>query len=160
MTASIDTATGDRALRVRELLDDVLAGSPVFPVEIVVRGRTGSHVVEVYVDSPDDLGANDLAAISRELGALLEQADIIRGAYRLNVSTPGADRPLVDPRQYAKHVGRRVRLGLGTDSEDDAGITGTLRGLESDEVVLSDDDGSVRRVPVDSIREARVLLPW
>lgn len=161
MTESIDTTATGPARRVREALDDVLAGSEVFPVDVVVRGRSGSIVVDVFVDSAGPIGSDDLASISRQLGRVMEEEEVIRGAYRLNVSTPGLDRPLRDSRQYAKHVGRPVEVLLvHGDDDQPVSMVGTLAGVIDDAVVLRTVDGTEQRLSITSIAEAKVQLPW
>lgn len=140
--------------RVRALADEAAADGSLFVLDAVVRGRPGARVVEVFVESEAGAGADDLAQMSRRLGFLLDTEDLIGGAYRLDVSTPGADRPLTDPRQFRRHVGKTLSVhhaGGAVDAvltaADDAGIT---LGEGEDALTLSYDD----------LREARVRLPW
>ena len=65
--------------RVQRIVEDVLVGTPLYVVEIIVRGVKGSRVVEVYVDSDDGLSVDALAKVSREVGFLLETEEVIEG---------------------------------------------------------------------------------
>lgn len=161
MTDTIDTTTAGPATRVRALLDEVLSGSEAFPVEVVVRGRGGSQVIDVYVDSPGPIGSDDLARISRALGDAIDTETLVPGPYRLDVSTPGLERPLQDIRQYGKHVGRPLQVRL-VPGEQGAGESraGTLVAVDGDVVVLRGEDGAEDRVPLESIAEAKIQLPW
>ena len=96
--------------RVKTLVEEVLAGSPHFLVDLEVRGARGSQAVDVFIDSDEGLGVGTLARISREVAFLLDTGEVIAGHYRLNVSSPGLDRPLKLPRQYKKNVGRALRV--------------------------------------------------
>lgn len=161
MTLASDTTTPGPAARIGVLLEQVLSGSAVFAVDVVVRGRTGSHVVEVFVDSDAPLGANELAVINRQLGAAIEAEDFIRGSWRLDVSTPGAERPLKDARQYPKHVGRTLSvLVAGSGGDESRAVTGELRAVDSVSILLVEKDGTEHRVPFDALIEAKVQLPW
>ena len=140
--------------RVRALAEEAVADTDLYVVDVEVRGYQGSRVVSVYVDSEGGAGSDDLAALSRSLSFVLDTEDFIKGRYRLDVSTPGADRPLTDRRQYARHVGRTLAVTTA-----DGGETSTTEG---ELVAVSDDavDLGGTTIPFDAIQEARVVLPW
>lgn len=154
--------TGDEALAasVGRLVRDVITNPDVFVVDIVVRGRKGSRVVEVYLDGDEGIGVAELAAISRELGFLMDAEDIIKGGYSLNVSSPGEDRCLLLPRQFTRHVGKTVEITL----LDGSVITGRLDGADGGpEIFLGSDEKnepSEKVVAHSAISKARIKLPW
>lgn len=137
--------------RIRAFAEEAASGTDLFVVDVEVRGHPGTRVVTVYADSEAGAGADDLAALSRALSFLLDTEDLVKGRYRLDVSTPGADRPLTDRRQFAHHIGRELAVEAG-----EATVRGTLQSVSDDALVLDGHDP----IPFDSIREARVLLPW
>lgn len=137
-----------------------MAGADLYVVDVDVRGRTGSRVVEVYVDSDAGAGLDDIAETSRRLSFLLDTEDVIKGTYNLHVSSPGASRPLALPRQYPRHIGRDLRVTYTSDSEEST-IVGTLTAAGDDVITLSvrgQDDPT--ELPFSAIREALVELPW
>ena len=79
--------------------------------------------LEVLVDGDQGISIQDCAAISRHVGFRLEEGDAIPHAYRLEVSSPGIDRPLRTARQYRKNVGRTIEVL----QEDGIARTGTLQ---------------------------------
>lgn len=145
--------------RVHTLADETVADREAFVVDVNVRGRKGSRVVDVYVDAETGLAVDDLAEISRELSFLLDAEDFIKGRYNLNVSSPGADRPLTDRRQYRQHLGRQLDVRLREEDDPSDGVVGTLRDVSGEALVLEQDDATLT-IPFDDIREAQVLLPW
>jgi ribosome maturation factor RimP len=160
MTTAINTEAPSIDERIRVLLDGVVADTSVFLVDIVVRGRKGSRVVEVYVDSDEQLAVEELARISRELGFLLDGEDFIRGGYRLNVSTPGVERPLVLARQFPRNVGRMFQIRYLTDQGVEEVQEGELVSADGDQFVFRLRGGTECPVDFPSIQEAKVLLPW
>ena len=68
--------------------------------------------LEVLVDGDQGISIQDCAAISRYVGFQLEEDDVIPHAYRLEVSSPGTDRPLTMARQYRKNIGRSVQVSM------------------------------------------------
>ncbi len=166
-------ASAPLADRVRAVVEDVATAHDAFVVGVDVRGGTGRHVVEVFADTDDGIGIDQLARLSREIGFALDE--MMPAAYTLNVSSPGATKPLVLPRQYPRHVGRRVRLdvraaivgsALPESGTPEGGaptrrIEGTLDAVTAGSLTVTP-DGSAEPVVVafDDLVEGRVLLPW
>lgn len=147
--------------RIRALAEEVIMGTGYFLVDVQVRGHKGTRVVEVYVDAETDLGLDDLASVSRELGFLLDVEDVVDGSYKLEVSTPGIKSPITMPQQYRKNVGRtlRVRYQL-SDNEDEKNVVVDLVGADDDGIDIEFSNGDTDRVPYDAISQARIELPW
>jgi ribosome maturation factor RimP len=137
--------------------EEAAADTDLFVVDVEVRGFQGSRVVEVFVDGVETAGSDDLTALSRSLAFLLDTEDFIKGRYRLDVSTPGAERPFSDPRQYPKHIGRTVAVTAERAEGEVVTLQGTLTAVADGAVVL---DGETAPIPFDAIRDARVVLPW
>ncbi|NNF57323.1 MAG: ribosome maturation factor RimP [Rhodothermaceae bacterium] len=150
----------DLVARVRALAEDAVDGTDLYVVDVEVRGRQGGRVVDVFVDADDGAGIDAIKEASRSLSFLLDTEDLIKGQYRLNVSSPGADRPLALPRQYPKHVGRDVEVTYAV-GEELVTVTGTLaRADETTIAVAVAGQDAPTGITYDTIREARVLLPW
>lgn len=140
--------------RVRALVDEAAVDSGVFIVDVVVRGRPGGRVVEVFADAETGAGLDDLAGLSRRIAFLLDAEDPISGQYRLDVSTPGAERPLADPRQFARHVGKDVRARFERDGAEQT-LDGPLAAVTPEAVTVGE-----TVIPTDAVRDLLVLLPW
>lgn len=151
----------DICARIAAFVEEVISDSAVFLVEVKVRGAKGSRVVEAFVDSDEELGADDLTRISREVGFLLDVEDIIAGRYTLNVSTPGLDRPLVLLRQYRKNVGRDVRVRYAAENDPgDTEVTGKLLAAGDDTIEVAVSASDVRHIRLNDVVRAHVQLPW
>lgn len=147
--------------RVRGIVEEVIEGRGLYLVEVNLRGRKGSQVVDVYLDSEGELGVDTLAEVSREVGFLLDAEDVLPGRYNLNVSSPGLDRPLVLPRQFRKHLNRpllvRYRAGEGAPPQK---AEGELARVDDEAIELALSQGETLRIPFGDIEEAKVQLPW
>lgn len=161
MAETVEQEVIELESRVRKLVDEVIDGRDLFVVEIDIRGQKGSRAVDIFLDNDDGIGIDTLARVSREIGFLLETEDAISGRYNLNVSSPGADRPLLHPRQYLKHVGRPLRV---EHAADDTGrrevVVGDLREVHDNAIVISAGPDQTVRVEFNDIETARVQLPW
>jgi ribosome maturation factor RimP len=124
------------------------AGMDLEAVRVSAAGRR--RLLRVVVDSDRGVSLDDAAAISRQLSAELDTEAVMGDfPYTLEVSSPGVDRPLTDPRHWRRAVGRLVQVTV-TDAGDSAvsGSSGTISGrvvaADSDGVTL-DVEGSRRR---------------
>ena len=149
--------TDSLADRVRALAEEAAADTDLYVVGVDVRGFQGSRVVEVFVDSEAGAGSDDLTALSRSLGFALDTEDVVKGRYRLDVSTPGADQPLTDPRQYRRHIGRPLAVTFERELDQVVTVQGALVSVEDGAFVL---EGETAPIPFDTVRDAHVVLPW
>lgn len=147
------------AERVRALAEEVLAATPYFLVDVHVRGHRGTRVVEVYVDADEDLGLDDIAEVSKELDFLMEVEDTVEGSYKLEVSSPGVDRPLTRPRQFKKNVGRGLRVKYTVDGSKEK-VQGDLTEATDEDIEVTEPSGRACRIAYENIQEAKLTLPW
>lgn len=100
---------------------------------------------------------DDCAEISRSVSALLDVADPIAGAYTLEVSSPGIDRPLVRPEDYDRFAGFAARIELSAPQDGRKRFRGRLLGRVEDHVRLAGETGEVR-LPLAAIVRAKLEL--
>jgi ribosome maturation factor RimP len=147
--------------QIRARVEEVLQGTAFFLIDVVVRGRPGAQVVEIFVDGDKGPSLRDLEQLSREIEFVLDSDDIIPGRYLLNVSSPGVERPLVFPRQYPKHIGRQLEIQLAPiEGQPGQRLRGTLHAADAESIELVLPDGTHRRLRYEEIQTARVCLPW
>ena len=144
---------------VRNLVEKLLEGSPVFLVDFSVRGSKGSHAVDIFVESDETLDVNQLAELSRRIGFTLDIEDALPGRYTLNVSSPGADRPLRLLRQYHKHLGRNLRVHYRKEEDVSTEIQGELLAVHDSSIEIQNGGGAVE-IQHEDIHWAKVRLPW
>ncbi|HTS00276.1 MAG TPA: hypothetical protein VML00_11015 [Bacteroidota bacterium] len=129
-------------------------------IDLVVRGAHGSTIVELFIDAEEGVTTELCSAVSREASLLIDARGWIRGAYRLDVSSPGIARPLKFPWQYRKHVGRTLlctqRTGDGETSR-----TGRLLSVTPSAVLIEAAKGEAPvEIPFHSLVQAVVKSPW
>lgn len=137
--------------RVRSLAEPVLLrhGAALVDVE-VKRGRT--QLVRVIADRSDGIDLETCAKVSSELSRMLDVEDPIEGTYTLEVTSPGLDRPLRTPEDFRRNMGRRARVVLERSQYE-----GEIAAVADDAVVLA---GADRPIPLESIKKAKLILPW
>jgi ribosome maturation factor RimP len=100
----------------------------------------------------------DCADISRAVSAILDVEDPIAGAYRLEISSPGIDRPLVKPADFERFAGEVAKVETTLPVEGRKRFQGRLLGLRHDAVALKLDDGAEVALPLNVLRRAKLVL--
>jgi ribosome maturation factor RimP len=142
-----------------DLLTPVVAAEGL-DLEDVLVNRAGSRsVVRVVVDADDGLDLDAVAEVSRAVSAVLDEADdVLRGAYVLEVTSPGVDRPLTAPRHWRRNRGRKVHV-VRTDGRDVVGRLVESSDDEAGDAALETDAGVVR-VSYADVRRATVEVEF
>jgi ribosome maturation factor RimP len=162
VTARRDESDDALPSRVRDLAEPFAEELGVDLVDVEVRGQTGRRVVRLIADSlevSEGLDVDQIAALSRRVGGVLDETDLIPGAYTLEVTSPGATRPLRRGRDFARNVGREVDVQRLETSGDPATIRGEVVAADDDAVTLRTSDGEVR-VALTDVDHGTVVLPW
>ncbi|MEU9701766.1 ribosome maturation factor RimP [Streptomyces sp. NPDC047981] len=104
--------------RLRALLEPLIAAQGLDLEEIEVASVGRKRVLRVVVDSDEGADLDQVADVSRALSATLDETDAMgEGEYTLEVGTPGAERPLTEPRHYVRATGRLAKLQLTDGAE-------------------------------------------
>lgn len=144
--------------RLTDLIEPVTrqAGFDLERVSVTRLGRR--YRVQVVVDSDDGLGLDAIAEVSRAVSAALDAADdtgevVIPGEYVLEVSSPGVDRPLTEPRHWRRNIGRLVTVP-GPAGQP---LTGRITSVTGQAVLLQTDDGP-RELAYEQLGPGRVQV--
>jgi ribosome maturation factor RimP len=143
----------------RRAIEASIASHEATLIDLHIRGEQRQKVVELFVDSIDGVTPDLCADVSRSVGKIIEDAGLVKGPFRLVVSSPGIDRPLQHRWQYTKHIGRRMRLRV-QQGEIVEILDGILVHTGAEDVELELDDKSMLKLAFESIIEARVQPPW
>jgi ribosome maturation factor RimP len=133
-------------------------GYDLLEIELGLTRQGG--VVRLYIDRPGEgsstVGLNDCEAVSRAVTGLLDVADPIRHAYRLEVSSPGPDRPLRRREDFDRVLGQKVRLRFDGLWEGRARLRGRLVAVGEEGIEIEAEE-VLFRVPWKSIGKARLV---
>lgn len=151
------------AARVSAVAGPVLEGMGYRLVRIRISGEAGC-TVQIMAERPDgSMQLEDCEAISRALSPVLDVADPIDRAYRLEISSPGIDRPLVRRSDFERYSGYLVKIDMAVAHEGRKRFRGTLGAVEGDRVHLHRDDAKAADavdvlLTMEDIGEARLVL--
>lgn len=129
----------------------------------VQGGGTADRIVQLMTERPDgSITIDDCEAISKGISPVLDVADPISGAYRLEISSPGIDRPLVRPSDFEDWSGHEARIELTEPVGGRKRFKGVLEGFEDGEVRIQADTGEhgvqLLGLPVHLISDAKLVL--
>jgi len=156
----VSAPTTSQLDRIRELIMPTLTFLGYELYDLTLAGSGGNTTLRVRIDRPDGVTLDDCERVSKSLGALLDQADPFPTRYELEVSSPGAERPLRNLDEYRRFVGKRanVRYRLG-DSEQVA--EGRLTAVSQEMIELQLGEGKHRKtvaIPLADILSARLAI--
>jgi ribosome maturation factor RimP len=144
--------------------DLVVALSPVVAalglelVDVEVHGTS----LTVFVDRDGGVGLDELGDATRDVSAALDEIDPMPGRYTLSVSSPGLERRLRTPAQFARAVGEKVTMRVDAGTADVRRVSGTLEAADDEACTLIGPEvpGETLRIPFERIERARTVFEW
>lgn len=146
------------AERLKGLLEPILADQQCELVELQIKGFYGSQIIRVFVDRVGGITLDQCEAISRRLSDELDSEEIIPGDYRLEVSSPGVDRPLRSAADFRRNLNRDVEIVYSSEDEEQM-VTGKIVRV-SDEIVEIQQQKQNQEILLTTITKAKIHLPW
>jgi ribosome maturation factor RimP len=151
------------AARVAAIAEPVLEGIGYRLVRVRISGLDGC-TVQIMAERPDGtMTVEDCETVSRALSPVLDVADPIDSAYRLEVSSPGMDRPLVRRSDFERHAGHQLKVEMAAAIAGRRRFRGVLLGTEGDAARIRRDDAAPDEttevlLPIEDMAEAKLVL--
>lgn len=129
-------------------------------VRVKMIGGTSDPTLQVMAERPDtrQLTLDDCARLSRRLSDLFDELDPIETAYRLEVSSPGIDRPLTRLADFDDWKGHEARIALKEPVDGRKQLTGDLIGVEGDEILIDVKTQGPMRTTLANVNNAKLLM--
>ncbi len=131
----------------------------LYLIEVVLRGHDQNRVIEIYYDAVESLNAEICAHLSREISEEIEQNGLFNGKYRLEVSSPGVDRPLKFAGQYNKHVNRNFEL-VYNEGGSEKKLKCRLKLVEGEDFYFETDKKDLIKINFSDIIKAKVNISF
>ncbi len=147
--------------RVWQLAEPLAAGEGMEIVDIEFRHESGraGRVLRLYVDKGGGANLDDISRVSRALSDALDAEDTIEGAYTLEVSSPGINRPLRRPEHFARFVGKKIRVRTRDMINGRRSFLGILGAVVEDKILLNQ-DGTEYQIPFSMIEKSNYEHDW
>lgn len=143
---------------IKEKLQALVNDRGFLLIDLIIRGDKNNAILEVFVDNEEGVTTDNCADLSRELIALIEEEELIDTKYRLDVSSPGVERPLVFIEQFPKHLNRQFEVKYTIDGEKKK-LKGTLTGVEGNTLSFEANKKEVM-IDFDKVTSAKVLISF
>ena len=134
-------------------------------VRVKMTGSGEERSLQIMAEDPatGQLGVEQCMDLSRRISDridAIEEAgeELVQGAYNLEVSSPGIDRPLTRPRDYADWAGHEAKIALADKIDGHRNLKGELVGIEGDLVTIEDNKAGRIAVPLDAIHAAQLVF--
>ena len=124
-------------------------------IDIEFRGDDRNRIIEIFIDSENGILTSDCVDVSRACGSIIEEEDLIESKYRLDVSSPGIDRPLKFIEQYKKNVGRSFKLEFEDQMAEK--FEGKLIAVNN-EILKFEINKKTEEVNINKIKSAKVIV--
>ncbi len=144
--------------KIFDLLKDISEEEDFLLIDVNFKGKESSPVIEVFVDNEKGVTVKDCEELSRKFEPALEKEFFNDKKYRLDVSSPGIDRPLKYLAQYFKHVGRKLKVKYLSEGEKKI-FEGKLLEINGDELLFETKNENVK-IKFENIIKAEVLISF
>ena len=144
---------------IRDLVFPILEDRGVDLIDIELKGGSGSQLLRFIVDIEGGITLDQCVELSREISDLLDTQDLIAGRYRLEVSSPGLDRPLKTERDFKRNLGRKVRINYLSDQNEHQTVIGVIELVKDNQVVVLENSQKVQ-IDLSKISVAKIMPVW
>lgn len=144
---------------IRPVVEEKLRGMGLELYELKFHPAGRKSILRVYIDKVTGVTIDDCETASRELSVVLDVEEFLSTPYSLEVSSPGADRPLHTARDFARAKGRDVAIELSAPVAEALRVSGTVVETDDVSVTVQTPAGAIQ-VPLASVRQGSIVLKF
>lgn len=141
-----------------QIFEEVINSLGYLLIETVIRGDNHLRIIELYIDNEKGITTDDCVLVSRAINEKIEEEKIFESNYRLDVSSPGIDRPLKFLVQYQKHLNRKFEVQYKFEDQIKK-LTGKLSRIEANNLFFIEKKDEVK-INFNNIIKAKVLISF
>jgi ribosome maturation factor RimP len=134
-------------------------GMEIIDIEFRREGGRSGRVLRLYLDKEGGPNMDDISRVSRALSDVLDSENAIEGAYVLEVSSPGINRPLKRPEHFVRFIGKRIRVRTRDMIQGRRSFLGILGEVVEDRITLSQ-EGTEFQIPFSLIEKSNYEHDW
>ncbi len=150
----------EKSRKIHELANSVASDYGLEVVDIELAGNPRRPVLRVFVDKDQGITLDECETFSRALSALLDVEDPIQGAYVLEVSSPGLDRPLKEKKDFLKSIGKKARIVTKEHINNRTFFIGMITDVGDNQVTILIDDKTAVDIPFVQIVRAKLEIEF
>ncbi|HHU32443.1 MAG: ribosome maturation factor RimP [Zhaonellaceae bacterium] len=130
--------------KVEELVLPIIEGLDFELVDVQYAKEGPNWYLRIFIDHPEGIDLDDCEIVSRKVESALDEKDLIKNSYILEVSSPGIERPLKYDKDFIRFIGELVVINTYKPINGKKTFKGYLQGLEGQEVIIKEDLDEVR----------------
>jgi ribosome maturation factor RimP len=139
---------------VEKIVEELLEGTNIELVAVEYV-REKDWYLRVFIDKEGGIELDDCQELSGRLGDILDEKDVIKGAYMLEVSSPGLDRELKKEKDFRREQGKKVDVSLYAAVDGNKVLVGVLNGYDGDNVTIDE-----QVIPMDNVAQVRLHIDF
>ncbi|ORU00246.1 Protein clustered with transcription termination protein NusA [Anaerovibrio sp. JC8] len=139
---------------VEKIVEELLEGTNIELVAVEYV-REKDWYLRVFIDKEGGIEIDDCQELSGRLGDILDEKDVIKGAYMLEVSSPGLDRELKKEKDFKREQGKKVDVTLYAAQDGNKVLVGVLNGYDGDNVTIDE-----QVIPMDNVAQVRLHIDF
>lgn len=144
--------------QLHRILLPILENGNVELVDLEVKGKPGNQLIKVFVDRPGGITLDACESLSRQISDRLEIEDIIQDKYRLEISSPGINRPLRSAADFSRKIGKEVKIYYEENQQEQL-LEGKIVEVLNEMVHIAGKKES-KKIPIVNIKMGKLKLPW
>jgi ribosome maturation factor RimP len=145
-------------LQIKIKIEEIVSSKGFLLIDIIFRGDQHLRVLEIFIDGEKGITTIDCTNVSRAINEAFQAENLIEENYRLEVSSPGVERPLKYLVQFSKHIGRKFEVEY-TDLEETKKLIAKLLRIDGDQFYFEDKNSEVK-ISFQNIIKAKVLISF
>ena len=139
---------------VEKIVEELLEGTNIELVTVEYV-REKDWYLRVFIDKEGGIELDDCQELSGRLGDILDEKDVIKGAYMLEVSSPGLDRELKKEKDFRREQGKKVDVSLYAAEDGNKVLVGVLNGYDGDNMTIDE-----QVIPMDNVAQVRLHIDF
>ncbi|KAF0152943.1 MAG: hypothetical protein FD143_620 [Ignavibacteria bacterium] len=141
-------------MQLTQKFEEIVSSLGYLLIEVIIRGDRNLKVIELYIDNEKGITTDDCSLVSRAVNEAIETENFIDSNFRLDVSSPGIERPLKFLVQFQKHINRKFEI---IQKDEERKLTAKLLRIEGESLFFADKGGETK-IEYKNITQAKVLI--
>jgi ribosome maturation factor RimP len=130
----------------------------IFLVDISLHGENRNRLIKIIVDTETGITLSHCQILSKKISDIFFRKDLFQGNYRIEVSSPGTNKPLEKPFEFRRSIGKDLSVNFREEGEMRT-ITGQLLNFDKNEITLQQKNDTIS-ISLSDIDEAKIKLKW
>ncbi len=145
--------------KIRQIAESVCAEKKLRFIDVQIQGSARNPVFNIFADSEKGITLGQCSDVTRLIQDELDMNDTFQDNYRLNVSSPGLDRPIKEDWEFQKNIGQTLKIKY-TENESKQEVIGKLVNWTSENIEIESDKEKIIVISREYINWAKIQLQW